>query len=318
MSPSTATTIGVVGLGLIGGSFALAAQHHGLTVLCWDSDAGAREQASGSDLSLTSDLSEVDVVVLAVPMTSLTEGLSDTLARLRLPEAATITDVGSLKRPVLEAMRAAGLGGRYVGGHPMAGTEGQGFAAARPDLFAGARWALCPNADQPDVARWLEIAAVINAVGAGVVAMTPAEHDTAMATVSGLPHLLALALSASAADAGPLVARLAAGSFADLTRVAASDHRLLQAVIEDNQPALRMALRRLLDQLDRPWADLIRDGSTAKARLSPESRSGVHSDERHVVVSSPAELLELGRIGAVVEAVDGVTGALRYRLPGPP
>lgn len=310
--------IGVIGLGLIGASFALATQRNRSTVLCWDNDPGVREQAAGQGLSLTSDFAEVDLIVLAVPLPGLSAGLTDTLGGVELPEAATITDVGSLKQPVLEAMQAAGLSQRYVGGHPMAGTEKRGFAAANPDLFNGARWALCLTADESDVARWLEVAAAVTAVGAGVVAMGPAEHDRAMATVSGLPHLLALALSASAASAGPLLATLTAGSFADLTRVAASDVQLLHAVIDDNETALRMALQRLLDQLDRPWPDLIRAGSRAKAALSQGGLAGPESAEGHAVVSSATELLELGRVGAAIVAADPVTGALRYRLPTAP
>ncbi|MBA3338680.1 MAG: prephenate dehydrogenase/arogenate dehydrogenase family protein [Geodermatophilaceae bacterium] len=304
-----------MGLGLIGGSLALAAQRNGLPALCWDSDAGTREQVADHGVRVTSDFSEVDMAVLALPMPYLIDGLADTLTGLRLPESATITDVGSLKQPVLEAMDRAGLSGRYVGGHPMAGNEQTGFAAASPDLFTGARWALCLNGDEPDLTRWLQVAGLITDIGAGVVAMTPAEHDTAMATISGLPHLLALALSVNAAQAGPLLATLAAGSFADLTRVAASDPRLLHAVIEDNEASLRMALRRLLDQLDRNWADLIREGSTAKAELSRRTRAGAQADGRLVVVSGAWQLLELGRVGAVIEAVDLSSGAVRYGLP---
>lgn len=309
------TMIGVLGLGLIGGSVGLAAQQAGRAVLGWDADPATRDEAAGAGLSVTADFSAVDVVVLAVPMQHLTDGLTDTLAGVQLAPAATITDVGSLKVPVAAAITAAGLSARYVGGHPMAGTERSGFAAATPDLFRGARWALCLDGDESDFARWLEVAAVISDLGAGAIAMTPTDHDAAMATVSGLPHLLALALSAVALDAGPLLAALTAGSFADLTRVAASDPALLHALIEDNGAALRMALRRLLDQLDRPWPELITDGSAAKQGMSRTASAEARPETHQVVVSSARDLLELGRVGAVVESVDASTGAVRYRLP---
>lgn len=310
------TTIGVLGLGLIGGSVGLAAQRAGHEVLGWDADPATREEAAGAGLSLTYDFSAVDLVVLAVPVPSLTGGLTDTLAGVHLPPAATITDVGSLKVPVAAAITEAGLSSRYVGGHPMAGTERSGFTAATPDLFRRARWALCLDGDESDLARWLEVAAVITDLGAGAIAMTPTDHDAAMATVSGLPHLLALALSAAALDAGPLPAALTAGSFADLTRVAASDPALLRALIQDNGAALRMSLRRLLDQLDRPWPELITVGGAAKEEMN-QSASAEASPERHqVVVSSARDLLELGRVGAVVESVAAAsTGTVRYRLP---
>ncbi len=318
MSTPSGTTIGVLGLGLMGGSCALAAQRAATPVVCWDSDADTRRRAAAAGLRVTSDFSEVGVAVLAVPMPSLTTGLADTLAGVRLSQSVTITDVGSLKLPVLDAMASNGLSARYIGGHPMAGTEQSGFGAANPDLPRGARWALCLTGDEPDLTRWLRVAEVITKLGAGVLALTPAEHDRAMATVSGLPHLLALGLAASAAQAGPLVAALAAGSFADITRVAASDPRLLHAVIQENEAALRMALRRLLDQLDRPWTDLITDGSTAKTDLAVGASGAGYSEERDAVVSGPAEVLELGRMGAVIVAVEAATGALRYRKPGTP
>lgn len=312
------TTIGIVGLGLIGGSLALAARRAGHVVTAWDAAEGTREQAAQQGLTVRADLTGAELVVLSVPMADLTHGLAATLAGVGVSDTATITDVGSLKQPVADAIRVAGLAERYVGGHPMAGTERHGFGAASPDLFAGKRWALCLTGVEPDVARWLQVAAVLTDVGAEAVAITPAEHDAAMATVSGLPHLLALGLSAAAADAGPLLATLAAGSFADLTRVAASDPRLLHAVIDDNQPALRLALRRLLDQLDRPWPDLIRDGNTAKDRLSRGTSAEAYSERGRLVVSGPRDLLEIGRIGGVIEAVDPLDRTIHYRNPVPP
>ena len=312
------TTIGVLGVGLIGGSFALAAQRARHHVVGWDADPATRDEAAAAGVRLIPDFSDVDLVVLAVPMRPLSAELGDTLAGLQLSAAVTITDVGSLKVPVAAAMSAAGLSDRYVGGHPMAGSERNGFAAATPDLFRGARWALCLEGHESDVARWLQVAKVITDVGAGAIAMTPSDHDAAMATVSGLPHLLALALSAAAADAGPLLAALTAGSFADLTRVAASDPALLTAIIQANEAALRMALRRLMDRLDQPWPDLIRDGSAAKEELSGAASAGAPSEEQRAVVSTARDLLELGRVGAVIESVDSSTGAVRYRLPRSP
>lgn len=314
------TTIGVVGLGLIGGSVAFAARRAGHAVLAWDADEGTREQAAQQGLTVLADLADAELIVLAVPMPDLTDGLAATLAAVDTSETATITDVGSLKLPVADAMRTTGLAERFVGGHPMAGTERRGLGAASADLFAGKRWALCLDggAGEHGLTRWLQVAAVISDLGADVVAMTPPEHDSAMATVSGLPHLLALGLSAAAVEAGPLLATLAAGSFADLTRVAASNPGLLHAIISENEAALRFALRNLMDQLDRPWPDLIRDGRTAKDRLRRGASAGTPSEEPPVIVSNPRELLELGRIGAVIEAVNPSTGAVRYRLPPGP
>lgn len=311
------TTIGVVGLGLIGGSFALAARRAGHVVVAWDGDPATREAAAGQELNVSADLSVAELVVLAVPMPALTDGLPALLGSVHLADSATITDVGSLKQPVATAMHAAGLAQRYVGGHPMAGTQRFGFAAATADLFRAARWALCLDGDDGDgrVSRWLSVAALLTDLGSGVVAVTPAEHDQAMATVSGVPHLLALALSTVAAEAGPLLTTLAAGSFGDLTRVAASDPALLRAIIGDNETALRFAVRRLLDQLDRPWPDLIESGHAARQALIGRAVPDRSADVNLLTVSDAGSLLELGRVGAVVETVDAATGVVGYREP---
>lgn len=313
------TTLGIVGLGLIGGSVALAARDAGHAVTAWDADAGTREQATQRGLPVSADLSDAELIVLAVPMADLTHGLAKTLRAVQMSGTATITDVGSLKRPVAEAMRTVGLAERFVGGHPMAGTEQQGFGAANPALFAGKRWALCLDsidAGNTDLARWWQVASVATSLGAQVVPLLPAEHDDAMAIVSGVPHLLALALAAAAHESGTLVRTLAAGSFADLTRVAASSPALLRAVTEQNEPAVRAALRRLQDLLDRPWAALIESGQEARKALVI-SAEGVPLPIRRAVVTDAQELLALGRSGAVIEGVDPANAMVLIRDPVP-
>lgn len=311
------TRIGIIGLGLIGGSLALAARRAGHDVTAWDADAATREEAARGGVAVLADLSGAELIVLAVPMPDLTDALASTLAAVGISDSATITDVGSLKQPVVDAMRAAGVAERYVPGHPMAGTEHSGFGAASPDLFVGRRWALCLDSDHTDVARWLQVAAVITSLGAHVLPLLPSEHDSAMAMVSGLPHLLALALASSARDSGALVWALAAGSFADLTRVAASSPALLRAVTEQNEPAVRAALRRLEDQLDQPWGDLIKNGHEARKSLV----SGGEGDRPAVEKAAAAgtqELLALGRTGTVIVAVDPATSKVWHRSPVAP
>jgi prephenate dehydrogenase len=320
------TTIGTVGLGLIGGSIALAAARAGHPVVAWDPDPETCEQARQLGLTITEDFSDAELIVLASPMPALTEGLTATLASVRVSDTALITDVGSVKQPVAEAMRSAGLAQRYIGGHPMAGSERTGFTAATPDLFTGARWVLClhddnsdGNADDADeVRRWLHVAALITDLGAGVVPMSAAEHDAATALVSGVPHLLALALARAAEVSGPAIQTLAAGSFTDLTRVASSSPTLLHAVTEGNAPALRSALRLVLNQLDQPWPDLIEHGHAARHRALDRSGGGQPPGGcETVTVSGARGLLELGRAGAVIETVDPIAGVVGYRRPAP-
>src|SRR4051794_17161444 len=210
-----APPVAVVGLGQLGGSLAAALAAGGRPVAGGDVDPAAPDAAAARGVPVTRELG--GVVVLAVPLPAMGTALDG----LTVDPAATVTDLGSVKGPVLDTVGAA-FDGRFVGGHPMCGTERSGHTAVDPALFTGARWALCLEPDT-DLTRWLRVAEVALAVGAEVVTVTAAEHDEAVAAVSHVSHLLAAALAAAAADAGPLALGLAAGSFRDGTRGAGSD-----------------------------------------------------------------------------------------------
>lgn len=299
------TTIGVVGLGLIGGSVALAADRAGHQVVAWDVDAESREQAAAAGISVSADLSAAHVVVLALPLPALTGDLMTALAGVQISDKATITDVGSVKQPVVEAMAAAGLAQRYVPGHPMAGTQRAGFGAATAELFTDARWVLCPP-EAGGVERWLDVAALAISLGANIFPLSPREHDRDMGLISGLPHLLALGLEAAVAQGGGYLPALTAGSFSDLTRVAGSAPHLLRAVTESNRESVQVALHQLLDQLGGSWDALIEEGR--RAHLSRAATVGAGSPDATkpdtVAVPGAAELLALGRSGRCVLSVD--------------
>ncbi|NEK84325.1 prephenate dehydrogenase/arogenate dehydrogenase family protein [Blastococcus saxobsidens] len=279
-----APPVGVVGLGQLGGSLAAALVAAGREVGGWDVDPAAREAAAARGVRITQEFT--GVVVLAVPLPAMTTALEG----LAIDPAATVTDLGSVKVPVLETLGAA-FGGRFVGGHPMCGTERSGHAATDPALFAGARWALClePGTELP---RWLRVAEIALAVGAEVVPVTAAEHDDAVAAISHVPHLLAAALAAAAADAGPLALALAAGSFRDGTRVIGSDPAFVTAMVEGNAAPTAAALARVRAELDRPWPELVATGN-AVARRAADRRTVRVPLER-------AALLALGRAGGAV------------------
>jgi prephenate dehydrogenase len=279
-----APPVGVVGLGQLGGSLAAALAAGGRAVSGWDVDPTARDAAATRGVRITQKFA--GVVVLAVPLPVMESALEG----LTVDPDATITDLGSVKRPVLEALGAA-LGNRLVGGHPMCGTERSGSTAVDPALFTGARWALCLEPDT-DLARWLRVAEVALAVGAEVVPVTAAEHDDAVAAISHVPHLLAAALAAAAAEAGPLALALAAGSFASGTRVAGSDPAFVTAMVEGNAVPTAAALARVQQQLARPWPELVAAGHAVVAR--PASRRTVR------VPLDRAALLSLGRAGGAV------------------
>ena len=160
----TAPPVAVVGLGQLGGSLAAALVAAGREVRGWDVDPAARDAAAARGVTITQELS--GVVVLAVPLPAMVAALDG----LAIDPDATVTDLGSVKREIVATLGAA-FGGRFVGGHPMCGTERSGHAATDPALFTGARWALClePETELP---RWLRVAEVALAVGAEVVPVT--------------------------------------------------------------------------------------------------------------------------------------------------
>ncbi|WP_346621330.1 prephenate dehydrogenase/arogenate dehydrogenase family protein [Blastococcus montanus] len=279
-----APPVGVVGLGQLGGSLAAALAAAGRPVSGWDVDPAARDAAAARGVRITREMS--GVVVLAVPLPAMTTALDG----LAVDPDATVTDLGSVKVPVLEALGGR-LGRRFVGGHPMCGTERSGHAATYPGLFAGARWALClePGTELP---RWLRVAEVALAVGAEVVPVTAAEHDDAVAAISHVPHLLAAALAAAAADAGPLALALGAGSFRDGTRVIGSDPGFVTAMVEGNAGPTAAALERVRGQLDRPWPELVAAGHAVTTRSGDRRTVRVPLDR--------AALLALGRAGGAV------------------
>jgi prephenate dehydrogenase len=279
-----APPVSIVGLGQLGGSLAAALVAAGRPVAGWDTDPGARATAAARGVTITRELS--GVVVLAVPLPAMGTALDG----LVVDPDATVTDLGSVKVPVLAELGPVS-GGRFVGGHPMCGTERSGHEAVDPSLFAGARWALCvePGTELP---RWLRVAEVALAVGAEVVPVTAAEHDDAVAAISHVPHLLAAALAAAAAEAGPLALALAAGSFGSGTRVIGSDPAFVTAMVEGNAAPTAAALERVLAQLQRPRAELVSAGHAVVTR--PDGRRPVR------IPLERAALLSLGRAGGAV------------------
>jgi prephenate dehydrogenase len=293
-----APPVAVVGLGQLGGSLAAALAAAGRPVSGWDVDPATRDAAAGRGVRITRELG--GVVVLAVPLPAMATALDDLL----IDPDATVTDLGSVKRPVLETVGVA-FGGRFVGGHPMAGTERSGHEATDPDLFTGARWAVCLEAGT-ELPRWLRVAEVALAVGAEVVPVTAAEHDDAVAAVSHVSHLLAAALAAAAADAGPLALGLAAGSFRDGARVAGSDPAFVTAMVEGNAVPTAAALARVQVQLARPWPELVAAGHAVATRAVDSRTVRVPLDR--------AALLALGRAGGVVTR--RLAAFVEGRMPG--
>jgi prephenate dehydrogenase len=305
--------VAVLGLGLIGGSMMHALRHSGLPVVGYDIDPSTAAAASASGFPVTpTDAAAVhgaDLVVLAMPLPE----LRDALAALapHLTPGTLLTDVGTLKAPVLDAVRELAPQANFVGGHPLAGTEDSGWLATDPLLFRDAPWTLTIESDT-DLDAWLRVAELVCDLGARPVPATSAEQDDAVARVIGLPHVLAEALALIGLAGGPLGLSLAAGSYMSGSRVARTRPELV-ATWCDHNPALVTALDDVIARLTRARNELADNDSVYElaeaghhARMDWEKRS-FEPVELPVVAEA---LCEHGRRGGWITAVlrddDGV------------
>ena len=245
------------------------------------------------------------LIVLAVPVPALPIMLSHIKAEA--PRCA-LTDVTSVKGAVLQTVQEHGLADRFVGGHPMAGTAHSGWAAGDRRMFVGAPWVISVD-DHVDPDVWAKVMHLALDCGAVVVPARSDEHDAAAAAISHLPHLLAEALAATAGDI-PLAFALAAGSFRDGTRVAATAPDLVRAMCEANSEQLRVALDRSIELLTtardhladgEPVADLVEAGHAARMRYDSFERPEI------ITVTVGAEnwrdeLAAAGRAGGVIRS----------------
>jgi len=252
--------LAVAGVGLIGGSLALAAREAGLVgeVIGYgrspDNLAVALRRGIvdrvAEDAAVA--VADADAIVLAAPI-----GACAGLAGAFRPHAragALLTDVGSVKAGLVAALEAAWAGqGPVVGAHPVAGSEASGAAAARADLFRGERCILTPT-PATDAAALARVRALWEGVGARVEEMAPETHDELLARVSHLTHLVAFALAAAAGGArvdGRTVLEYAGSGFRDTTRIAGGAPEMWRDILLANAPALGRALDEFRAALDR-------------------------------------------------------------------
>jgi len=276
--------IGFIGFGLIAGSIARAVRGNPATadwtMAAWSpSGEGPRRAAIEGivDVAATAPeavLGDADLVVLAAPATACL-ALIDRLAgpwRSLLSAGAVVTDVASTKARLVE--RADSVGLRFVGGHPLAGREIAGFDGAEADLFVDRPWVVVPGAaaSASDMERVADLA---RACSARVVVMDGADHDRAVAGISHLPLVVAVALvetvvGQAGAPSGdwPVAAGLAAGGWRDTTRVARGDPVMGAAIVATNAPALAARVRDLRAVLDTWLAELERADGPDEAAVA--------------------------------------------------
>jgi prephenate dehydrogenase len=252
MSPPLAR-VAVVGLGLLGGSVALTARQRSaareVVGATRSADARAEALARGA-VDRVAPLAQVargaDLVVLASPVGAMPELLRELSPALTT--GAVITDVGSVKAPLVDTL--PGLlppGCTYVGSHPMAGSHRRGMSHASADLFERA---VCIVTEASEPAAGARVVAFWEALGARVVRRTAAQHDAEVAWVSHLPHLLAFAFAGSLAEAPSAAAQLAGAGFRDFTRIARSDAELWADILTANRKALAAPLGAAAAQLE--------------------------------------------------------------------
>jgi len=262
----------IVGTGLIGGSLAGALRRAGIVERVVGIDAAAAPRALA--LGLVDEtggwdaVSDADLVILAVPVRATVEVLVE-LAPF-LDAKALVTDVGSTKTSVLTAVSSnLASPSRFVGGHPLAGTEKSGPEAALPSLFEGRRCVLTPT-DETDPAAVESCSALWRTVGAVVQIMSPADHDRVLGLVSHLPHAVAFALAAAVgAGISGSQAGLYGGGFLDTTRIAASNPAMWRDVLLANRAAVLDALGRFEDELGQLRAAIaLSDGEAIEAAVA--------------------------------------------------
>ena len=254
--------LAIVGTGLIGASIGLAAKRAGVAAVAgYDADEGSlsvaleRGAVDEAASSLAEAVANAELAVVATPVATLPAQVAATLAAA--DDGCTVTDVGSTKRAVCSAARDRL---RFIGGHPVCGSEAQGPGYASAELFGGATWFLTPVAET-DPERYRRLHGFVASLGAVPVAIDPGAHDRLVALTSHLPHALANVLLNQAGSVRvdghePLAA--AGGSLRDMTRVAGANPRVWVDIFLDNADELRRALaehRRRVDALERALAD---------------------------------------------------------------
>jgi prephenate dehydrogenase len=310
--------VAIVGTGLIGASVGLAARRGGATVVGFDEDGSTAEAAAerGALDEVAVDLGEAlrdaELAVVAVPVGQLAGRVRAVLDASG--DGTTVTDVGSTKAAVCAAADGSA---RFIGGHPVCGSEARGPEHASAGLFEGATWFLAPlPQSEPD--RYRLVHGFVAGLGATPVAVDPTAHDRLVALTSHLPHVLANVLVNQAGATridGHRPLSAAGGSLRDMTRVAGANPRIWVDIFLDNAGALRAALsehRRSLEQVEAAlesgdagflarWigeAALNRRGMISEAYGDPGSlhRLRIHVPDRPGVLAGITQALGAERI----------------------
>jgi prephenate dehydrogenase len=286
--------VGIVGLGLMGGSLALALRGRVAGLVGVERQADARQAALRTGIvdaayhSLSADVPPVDLLVLATPVRAILETVA-ALPHTR-PEGCAVLDLGSTKRAIVAALDGLPPAFAAIGGHPMCGKETAGLAAATADLYQGQTFILCPcrrtTARMEATAR-----ALAAAIGARPVMLDAAEHDALVATVSHLPALVSAALMRAAPDERHWA--VSASGFRDAARLAGSDPRMMLDILLTNRAAVLEALDDMTADLSVMRAALASGDEAALAEWLAAAQVGYAAYRRY----KSAEHLLLAPVG---------------------
>ena len=238
----------VVGTGLIGGSIALGLRRRGWHVSGLDADESrVREALERKVIDAVGDDREAEVAFVATPATAVAEVARRLLRENGRHPDLVVSDVSGVKTAIVEESDHP----RFIGGHPMAGSEQIGLRGADPDLFEGAVWVLTPTA-ATDLGAFDRLKGVVMSLGADVLVLSPSDHDRLVAMVSHVPHLVAATLmnaASAGAEQDAALLRLAAGGFRDMTRVAAGHPGIWPDICAENAVPIVEALDALVGDL---------------------------------------------------------------------
>ncbi len=289
----------IAGLGLIGGSIGLALAERGWHVSGDDLDPARVERAMSMGCVHAAGLdASAEITIVATPVLA----VADQVKRALAETDGVVTDVGSVKNSIAVAIDDP----RFVGGHPMAGSELDGLDGADGTMFEGAIWVLTPTATTADT-TFSAVAAVVNELGAEVIALPPDRHDQVVAVISHVPHLAAatlMGLASERAEEHAALLRLAAGGFRDMTRIASGHPAIWLDICAENRTAILSALDGLIAGLQEMRGVVSADDRVALHRILQRARDARANLPSRV--NQPDELAEvripiLDRTGSAAE-----------------
>jgi prephenate dehydrogenase len=296
----------VIGCGLIGGSIALGLKKAGYQV--YVSDCDDLKVAKAINIGVADfkgpPPDDTNVVFIATPVGSIVEVVKKAFKTLK--GNTIVTDVGSVKAPIVNAIKES----NFVGGHPMAGSEQHGLSGTDASLFEGATWVLTPTADT-DPEAYSKLYSIIKEVFKAYPVALPAEvHDELVGVVSHLPHLLAatlLNMAARVSQEDPSLLKLAAGGFRDLTRVASGDPWIWPDIFIANQNTVNKLIENLKYELDQFKQDIINkdsDNILKKLQVASELRRELPSKIKVVKDLARINVFIQDRPGALADVLE--------------